>query len=108
MNVPHVPKPKPAKFLVKAILCREQKADHNSLDMESTGRNVRNKVTTMSTRMHTRSIDNFLCSDTVKERSAECSGDKNFIHLHTRMMKNLENINTLLIEKPNKRTLQRS
>ena len=55
----------------------------------------------MSIRMHTRSIDNFLCSDTVKECSAECSDkitvDKNFIHLHTRMMKNLEYVNTLNI-----------
>ena len=65
----------------------------------------------MSIRTHTKSIVDFLCSDTVEERSTECPRhqlyDKNFIHLHTRMMKNLEYINTLVNEKPNKLTLPR-
>ena len=66
----------------------------------------------MSIRMHTRSIDNFLCSETVERRSVEYTDTdnvRNFIHLHTRMMKNLEYINTRIVGKParNKRTLQR-
>ena len=43
VDVPYVPTPKAVKILLllKAILYREQKADHNSLYMERTGRNVR-------------------------------------------------------------------
>ena len=46
----------------------------------------------MSNKTHTVSIVNFLCSDTVEERSTEYPDTycKNFIHLHTRMMKNLD------------------
>ena len=59
----------------------------------------------MSIRMHTKSNDNFLCSDTAEGRSAECPDTnyviRNFIHLHIRMMKNLKYINTLADEKPN-------
>ena len=60
--------------------------------------------------MHTASVVNFLYSDTVEERSGEYPDpyyDKNFILLLTRMMKNLEYINILIVEKPNKRTHQR-
>ena len=47
----------------------------------------------MSIRMHTKSIVKLLFSDTVEEHSAECPDTiyviLNFIHLHTRIMKNL-------------------
>ena len=66
----------------------------------------------MSIRMHTKSIVKLLFSDTVEERSAECPDTinvlKKLIHLHTRIMKNLEYINTLVDERPNKRTHPRS
>ena len=63
----------------------------------------------MTIRMYTRSIVNFLCTETVEEHSAEYP-DTNYvidsIHLHTRMMKNLGYINIPVVKKLNKRTLQ--
>ena len=66
----------------------------------------------MSIRMHTAIIANFLCSVTVEEWNdpVECPATvemKKFIRNHTRKMKNLEYINSLVVERLNKRTLQR-
>ena len=65
----------------------------------------------MSNKTHTVSIVNFLCSDTVEERSTEYPDTYCVIKIHTSPHSHDEKsgyVNILVVEKPNKRTLQRS
>ena len=72
----YVPKPKAKKILVKNNSV-QRATDHNSLYMEWAGRNVRRSMNNVD-QMHTKSIANFLCSDTVEECSAKCP-DTNYV-----------------------------